>query len=143
MSINTCDLLGADKKTSERKRVMRLAVDNLVSGRPITIGPGDGRIIATRDRANSLNLSETNANETLGTELGEITRKVIAGGRNPVRRIVVEGGDTAGRIQKVLRIEALQISKPVGIGAPLCYVSSKRAVVNGLEMAFKGGQAEI
>ncbi len=54
--------------------------------------------------------------------------------------MVISGGDTAGRIQKMLQIEALQISKSIGIAAALCYVYSRLPEINGLEIAFKGGQ---
>ena len=50
------------------------------------------------------------------------------------------GGDTTGRIQKYLRIKALQVATAIGMGAPLCYVYSQRPQYNGLEVAFKGGQ---
>ena len=42
--------------------------------------------------------------------------------------------------KKMLRIEALQISATIGIAAPLCYVYSRLPEINGLEIAFKGGQ---
>jgi len=64
--------------------------------------------------------------------------EILAG--SAVKRVVISGGDTAGRIQKKLQIEALQISKSIGIAAPLCYVYSRLPEINGLEIAFKGGQ---
>lgn len=53
---------------------------------------------------------------------------------------MVAGGDTSGRIQELLQIQAMQVAIPIGIPAPLCYVYSNRPEINGLEMAFKGGQ---
>ena len=85
-----------------------------------------------------LSLTDTEANETLGDELGDMARDIV--GNSQVKRLVIAGGDTAGRIQQFLQIEALQVSKPIGIAAPLCYVYSKQPGLNGLEMAFKGGQ---
>jgi uncharacterized protein YgbK (DUF1537 family) len=85
-----------------------------------------------------LSLSDTEANEILGNTLGELAREIV--GNSRVKRLVIAGGDTAGRIQQSLQIEALQVSKSVGIAAPLCYVYSKQPEFNGLEMAFKGGQ---
>ena len=89
--------------------------------------------------AGQLSLSETKANRILGTGLGEITQEILR--RSLVKRLVVAGGDTTGRIQKFLRIEALQVATSIGVGAPLCYVYSQDQRVNGLEVAFKGGQA--
>jgi hypothetical protein len=85
-----------------------------------------------------LSLTDTEANETLGDELGDMARDIV--GNSQVKRLVIAGGDTAGRIQQFLQIEALQVSKPIGIAAPLGYVYSKQPELNGLEMAFKGGQ---
>ncbi|MBI9082777.1 MAG: hypothetical protein JEZ11_04210 [Desulfobacterales bacterium] len=49
-------------------------------------------------------------------------------------------GDTSGKIQELLQIQAIQVATPIGIGAPLCYVYSNQPEINGLEVAFKGGQ---
>ncbi len=40
----------------------------------------------------------------------------------------------------MLQVEAPQISKSIGIAAPLCYLYSRLPQINGLEIAFKGGQ---
>ena len=40
----------------------------------------------------------------------------------------------------ILDIEAMQVAIPIGIAAPLCYVYSNQPEINGLEVAFKGGQ---
>ena len=74
----------------------------------------------------------------LGFALGKITHKVV--GHTQLRRMVAIGGDTSGRIQKHLGIWALQIAKPIGIAAPICYVYSDKRNINGMEIAFKGGQ---
>ena len=85
-----------------------------------------------------LSLSDTESKLTLGNALGDIARDIVC--NSQVKRLVIAGGDTAGRIQQSLQIEALQIAKPIGIAAPLCYIYSKVPEINGLEMAFKGGQ---
>lgn len=65
-------------------------------------------------------LSEAAANRYLGTELGEIARQIA--GSSSTKRLVVAGGDTSGRIQELLQIQAMQVAIPIGIAAPLCYV---------------------
>ncbi len=85
-----------------------------------------------------LSLANSEANDILGRQLGAAAHEIISG--STVKRIAISGGDTAGRIQKMLRVEALQISKSIGIAAPLCYVYSRLPQINGLEIAFKGGQ---
>ena len=102
------------------------------------MGPQDGRIEAMAKMSARLSLTDAQANETLGRQLGAMAHEII--GNSRVKRLVIAGGDTAGRIQQSLQIEALQVSKPIGIAAPLCYVYSRKSEFNGLEMAFKGGQ---
>jgi uncharacterized protein YgbK (DUF1537 family) len=60
--------------------------------------------------------------------------------RTGIRRLVVAGGDTAGRVQSHLAVKALQIAASLPDPAPLSYVYSGISEVNGMEMAFKGGQ---
>jgi uncharacterized protein YgbK (DUF1537 family) len=74
----------------------------------------------------------------IGTFLGEVARKLLAD--TGIRRVVVAGGDTAGRVQGVLGIEALQIAASLPDPAPLSYAYSGKPEVNGIEIAFKGGQ---
>jgi uncharacterized protein YgbK (DUF1537 family) len=142
VSIQPSDLLGDDKKTSKKRKIVALALEALARGRSVilhtAVGPQDERIKAMAETTAKLSLTDTEANRTLGNELGDMARDII--GNSQVKRLVIAGGDTAGRIQQSLKIEALQVSKPIGIGAPLCYVFSKQPEFNGLEMAFKGGQ---
>jgi uncharacterized protein YgbK (DUF1537 family) len=91
-----------------------------------------------KEMVDRMALSEATANRILGTELGEIARQIV--GRSSAKRLVVAGGDTSGRIQGLLQIQAIQVTTPIGIGAPLCYVYSEQPEINGLEVAFKGGQ---
>jgi uncharacterized protein YgbK (DUF1537 family) len=50
------------------------------------------------------------------------------------------GGDSSGRITKFLDIEAIQVGKSLGVSAPICYTYSFHPGINGLQIAFKGGQ---
>ena len=94
--------------------------------------------LAVGQRADELSLTYEAANEILGDALGEIALKVLK--LSNIKRLVIAGGDTSGRIQKYLCIQALQVAKPIGLAAPLCYVYSSIPVINGMEIAFKGGQ---
>ena len=136
------DLLASNMQKTAKQKIVAQGIEALAAGRPVilhtSIGPQDARIKAMEVMTGKLSLSDTEANETLGNELGDIAREIIC--NSQVKRLVIAGGDTAGRIQQSLQIKALQISKPIGIAAPLCYVYSKVPEINGLEMAFKGGQ---
>ncbi|MGD9410389.1 MAG: four-carbon acid sugar kinase family protein [Desulfobacterales bacterium] len=142
VSIQPQDLLDYDKKNSVKQKIVGQALKALADGHSVilhtAIGPDDSRIKAMAQATEKLSLSDTEANEILGNALGELAREIV--GNSRVKRLVIAGGDTAGRIQQSLQIEALQVSKSVGIAAPLCYVYSKQPEFNGLEMAFKGGQ---
>lgn len=74
----------------------------------------------------------------LGTTLGHVLRLTLQ--RQAVKRVVIAGGDTSGRVANALKISALEMIAPLTRGAPLCKVSAPGAKVNGLEIVFKGGQ---
>ena len=135
-------LLDAAKKDKEKDKIVLATCNELAAGRSAivhtAIGPQDERIEAMKRKAGQLCLSGTEASGILGAALGDIAQKILR--RSPVKRLVVAGGDTSGRIQKYLQIKALQVAKSIGLGAPLCYVFSQRKHINGLEVAFKGGQ---
>jgi uncharacterized protein YgbK (DUF1537 family) len=122
--------------------IITSAINTLAEGKSIilhtAIGPNDERIAAMDRALEKLSLNNSEANNILGRELGSIVYEILSG--SVVKRVVISGGDTAGRIQKKLQIEAMQISKSIGIAAPLCYVYSRLPEINGLEIAFKGGQ---
>lgn len=136
------NLLDSEKKETEKEKIVIAASRALAAGRSVIVhtvaGPEDERIGAMKTKAGELSLPETEANQILGIGLGDIAQEILR--RSDVNRMVVAGGDTTGRIQRFLQIKALQVAKPIGIGAPLCYVYSERPKINGLEVAFKGGQ---
>jgi len=75
---------------------------------------------------------------TLGIILGGILRDVVRA--RSIRRVAVVGGDTSGCVARSLGIEALEMVAPLEPGAPLCVARSQDSAVEGLEVAFKGGQ---
>jgi uncharacterized protein YgbK (DUF1537 family) len=142
VSIQPQDLLDDDKKNSVKQKIVARALKTLADGQSVilhtAVGPHDLRIKAMAQVTEKLSLKDSEANEILGNLLGEMAGDIV--GNSKVKRLVIAGGDTAGRIQQSFQIEALQVSKSIGIAAPLCYVYSKQPEFNGLEMAFKGGQ---
>ncbi|MGV7223163.1 MAG: four-carbon acid sugar kinase family protein [Nitrospinales bacterium] len=140
--INPPNLLDPTSRDQDKEQIVTSAINAVAKGKSVilhtAIGPDDERIATMNRTIEKLSLAKSEANEILGTELGGIAHEIISG--SFLKRIVICGGDTAGRIQKMLQVEALQISKSIGIAAPLCYVYSKLPQINGLEIAFKGGQ---
>ncbi|MEP5089860.1 MAG: four-carbon acid sugar kinase family protein, partial [Paracoccaceae bacterium] len=77
------------------------------------------------------------ANDIIGQSLGRILARLIAAAN--LRRIVVSGGDTSGRVCAELGIYALEAAAPTIPGAAICRARSDNEL-NGLEIALKGGQ---
>ena len=136
---NIFDVMGRRK---EVERIVRDAVSALKEGKSVVIhsavGPEDPRILQMRTSARELGIGLEKATDLLAETLGRITRKVILA--SGVRRAVLAGGDSSGRITKFLDIEAIQVGKSLGASAPICYIYSFQPAIHGLQIAFKGGQ---
>jgi len=135
-------LLDPARRLSEQGRVIEAAVAALHAGDSVVahsaVGTDDVRIDMVKETAHELALDHESANEILGRALGEIALNTLQ--LSGAKRFVVAGGDTAGRVQVPLRTRALQVARSIGVPAPLCYMYSDLASINGLEVAFKGGQ---
>jgi uncharacterized protein YgbK (DUF1537 family) len=142
LPVATEALLDPARRPAEQKRIVESCQQELARGRSVVVhtaaGPEDPRITRMQREMKSRALSREQASRSLGDALGEIGLSVLSVLK--LRRLLVTGGDTAGRIQSHLQVKALQIAKPVGIAAPLCYLYSRNSALNGLEVAFKGGQ---
>ena len=142
LPVTTQALLDPARRPAEQERVVNSCLRELNRGRSVVVhtaaGPEDPRITRMHQAMRSRALSREQANRSLGDALGEIGLRALSAVK--LRRLLVTGGDTAGRIQSHLQVQALQIAEPVGIAAPLCYLYSRNPALNGLEVAFKGGQ---
>jgi len=142
VAVHTERLLRDEDAHGEIRRTIRAAAASFERGRSViahtAIGSRDQRIAGVRSIVEELGLSPETASGRIGDALGRIAGKVFR--TVGVRRLVVAGGDTAGRVQKHLGVEALQIAASLPDPAPLSYVYSRIPEVNGMEMAFKGGQ---
>jgi 3-oxoisoapionate kinase len=76
--------------------------------------------------------------EKLGTALGTIAKETVM--QTGIRRVLVAGGDTSSYAARAMEIDAVEMIAPLLSGAPLCRAYSKNAIINGLEVNFKGGQ---
>jgi 3-oxoisoapionate kinase len=109
--------------------VVSAAVDFLRDGRSVVLHTGGGD--ATR-RASG---SDT---ALLGSQLGRVVRAVLE--RQPLRRMIVAGGDTSGAVAAALGIESMEMIAPLVRGAPLCRLAAPGSPADGMEVVFKGGQ---
>lgn len=75
--------------------------------------------------------------ERIGALLGLAAARIVQA--SPVRRVVVAGGDTSGRVAAALGITELTYAAPLVRGAPWC--RARRAPhPQALDVCFKGGQ---
>jgi uncharacterized protein YgbK (DUF1537 family) len=142
IGIQTEKLFEDINRKREMDRVAQEAISALKLGRSVVIhsaiGQNDPRIPRTKRLVEDLGMTSQNTVDVLGRALGELARKIILASK--VRRLILSGGDTAGRITQTLGIWALQVGRSVGVPAPLCYVYSAYPETNGLQVAYKGGQ---
>ena len=89
----------------------------------------------TADRGQAL---DGTARQRLGRALGQIQRRLVE--RAKLSRAVVAGGDTSSHALGEIGISALTLKMPLPQtpGSPLCVAHG--GVVDGLEIALKGGQ---
>lgn len=98
----------------------------------------DPAYAALSDAAAARGESFADTQDCLGRFLGELARdSVPAFG---LRRMVIAGGDTSGRVVESLPVDALEVAHPLTRGAPLCRCHSRDSVYDGLQVALKGGQ---
>jgi len=87
-------------------------------------------------RTNGVELA--GAQEALGHALGRIAATLIE--THGLRRLIIAGGDTSGRVLGQLPIEALEAIAPLAPGSPICRAHSDAQAFDGLELSLKGGQ---
>lgn len=76
--------------------------------------------------------------DSLGRFLGELARDSVPA--FSLRRMVIAGGDTSGRVVESMPVDALEVAHPLTRGAPLCRCHSRVSAYDGLQIALKGGQ---
>jgi 3-oxoisoapionate kinase len=76
----------------------------------------------------------------IGQSLGTILRTLVE--KTGLRRAIVAGGDSSSHALSQLDIFAMTTRRPLPAtpGSPLCTVWSGNPLLNGLELALKGGQ---
>lgn len=102
------------------------------------LGPDDPFVHFTKEVFREKGIAPHESSRILGEKLGQWTKSIIE--ETGVNRIIISGGDTSGFVSKELEIEALEIIKPISVGAPLCNVYSNNPKINGIQLALKGGQ---
>lgn len=105
-------------------------------------GAADARFARTSEILHNTGLSnseiQTRTSRLYGNALGQIINAVLA--KNPVKRIVIAGGDTSSFVARTIGIEAVEMIAPITPGAPLCRAHAPGYPIDGREVVFKGGQ---
>jgi 3-oxoisoapionate kinase len=122
------------------------ATRRLQEGRSVILhtarGPQDPRIeaavAALAERGRSREQARHEAGRLLGQRLGQVTARILE--RVPLQRLLLSGGDTSSQITQALGPQALVVAARLSRGAPLCRMVSDRQMIDGVEVALKGGQ---
>lgn len=101
-------------------------------------GGEDPRLAPTRAALAAAGLAASDSAAVLGTILGRALREVVA--QTGLKRLILAGGDSSSHTVQAMGITALEMAAPLLPGAPLCRVRSADPVLEGLELALKGGQ---
>jgi uncharacterized protein YgbK (DUF1537 family) len=134
-------LADPDQKSDLLGRLHDWANEQLTAGHHILLytaaGPEDESI--QRIKQHYLDSgSESGTAVRMGQAMGQICRELIE--KSSIRRIVVAGGDTSGYVTRELGIYALETLALVDPGVPLCKGYSDEPMIDGIEVALKGGQ---
>ena len=98
----------------------------------------DPAFVTLKQRAGSDPESFSAAQDAIGRTLGAIAAKAVPA--FDLKRIVVAGGDTSGRVLESVPVIALEVAHPLGRGAPICRCHATDAAFEGLQVVLKGGQ---
>jgi uncharacterized protein YgbK (DUF1537 family) len=130
-------------RANELERLERFARQALAAGRSIVVhtsrGAGDPRALeyeAWLGEGSRIERHEANAG--IGASLGELLRVLVE--REGVERAIVAGGDTSSAAGAALGLDALTLIAPTAPGSPLCRAHSANQALDGISIAFKGGQ---
>src|SRR5262249_4846539 len=136
--LDTASLLETATLDFQLIQLASQAKSDLAAGRSVVIhtsrGPHDPRVVAAKASTKSSDATTRRLGDILGGILGDVLRT------SAVRRVAVVGGDTSGHVAEALGIEALEIAGPLAPGVPLCVARGSDPAIEGLEIAFKGGQ---
>nr|WP_246849527.1 four-carbon acid sugar kinase family protein [Rubellimicrobium arenae] len=125
---------GADAVT----RASDAAMTSLAQGRnPVVValrGPDDPALPEARAAMAAAGLAPAEGEARIGEALGEILARLVGAG---LRRAVVAGGDTSGRVTRALGVVALEPWAWIAHGASL--LRAHRAT-DSIELILKGGQ---
>ncbi|MBH5397822.1 four-carbon acid sugar kinase family protein [Bradyrhizobium sp. CNPSo 4010] len=144
--LDAAALLDDGQHIAAARRVVGRTLSLLKEGRSVILhtarGPDDPRIGKMIDLLVSGGMSRQFAKHeggrNLGRKIGQLVRDILQ--EVPLKRLLLSGGDTSSQVAQLLDIDALEIESRLSPGVPLCRARSVRGRLDGLQIAFKGGQ---
>ncbi len=124
-----------ESSTREIERVIAIAIASLGKGRSVIVHSNG------TPRSNSAELSAPQKRvvaRKLGCALGEVLARCV--GQWGVQRACIAGGDTSSYAAREMGITSLEMIATGARGSPLCRIRASQPTLDGVEMAFKGGQ---
>jgi len=133
--LDPLELLSERAETAVEAAV-RAGNASLAAGRSVILYTALG---PQADRGAEIDRQE-GARHRLGRSLGAVLLRLAT--EQKLTRVVIAGGDTSSHALGELGVDALTVTMPLpdSPGSPLCMAHSKRAAVDGLQIAMKGGQ---
>jgi len=101
-------------------------------------GPDDPAIAQARAVMTAVKTEAGHSARVLGGLLGQLARALIA--HTGLRRLLIAGGDTSSYAMQELGVHALEMAAVLTPGAPLCRAHADDPLIDGVELALKGGQ---
>jgi len=134
IAIDTVKLLDEQESASEQERLMSLASESMNAQTPTIFYSALG----SSDPSLPLVKQITQGQERLPLLLGKFLKELVL--RYHPDRVISAGGDTSGKITRLLEINALEFLAELTAGSPFCLTHAKKQAFDNLQIALKGGQ---
>jgi len=134
IAIDTVELLDEQESASEQERLMSLASESMNAQTPTIFYSALG----SSDPSLPLVKQIPQGQERLPLLLGKFLKELVL--RYHPDRVISAGGDTSGKITRLLEINALEFLAELTAGSPFCLTHAKKQAFDNLQIALKGGQ---
>jgi uncharacterized protein YgbK (DUF1537 family) len=124
-------------------RARDVALSGLAQGESVVVytalgpSPSSGRPAPSSDEQDGVGADEDRL-ASIASALAHLVRQALEHGAT--RRIVIAGGDTSGRVTRLIGVDSLSIDSTLGNNAVICRAMSRDPVVDGIGILLKGGQ---
>lgn len=128
---------GVDTSSAALARLRSRVLAALGRGRDVVVYTSRGESASPQPAAGRAD-GRDGPLSSIGRTLGYVVREALR--EAGLRRVVVAGGDTSGRVVRALGATSAEIDTVLGIGTALCRVDAPDPAVGGAQILLKGGQ---